>query len=254
METAQTNVGFCVLLTQAEQRDPLALAKALAAIRKTPVPDQSVAAKNCWGLFEIGSNENSARELSQGLTAAGISNRIIPSSRLAPLPDPIPLDRFDGLSGVGLILIAAAGVTVTHKTTRTVKQGPSGTDKVLSAGVFLATGIPIKFGPKEEKIKKEQTQSDLVFYVDLLYQNPPRRLRIDALHFDYSFLKERKQYHVQGNFKLLLGDIAKLAPEAWRNHGTRLIQEGLPLNRLGYSSLTDLERETRWLLTLHMLS
>jgi hypothetical protein len=53
---------------------------------------------------------------------------------------------------------------------------------------------------------------------------------------------------------LLLGDIAKLAPEAWRNHGTRLIQEGLPLNRLGYSSLTDLERETRWLLTLHMLS
>src|SRR4051812_40473196 len=111
-----SSTGFCVILTRPEQRDPLALAKALASIRKTPVPDQSVAAKNCWGLFEIDPDESAALQLSDGLTAAGIENRIIQAGRLATLPEAIPLDRFEGFSAAGLILIAAAGVTVTHTT------------------------------------------------------------------------------------------------------------------------------------------
>ena len=84
--------------------------------------------------------------------------------------------------------------------------------------------------------------------------HPPRRLRVAAEHFDYSFLKERKLYQVMGNFKLLVGDLVKETSEAWQNHGTRVLLEGKPIQTMGYSTLADLERETRWLLTLQELN
>ena len=81
-------------------------------------------------------------------------------------------------------------------------------------------------------------------------KRPARRLRVDALHFDYSYLKERKLYQLMGNFKLLIVDLVKAAPEAVQNLGTKVLLEGKPIQTMGYNSLADLERETRWLLTL----
>ena len=53
-----------------------------------------------------------------------------------------------------------------------------------------------------------------------------------------------------GNFKVLVSDFVQEAPQAWRNHGTRVLLENKPLQTMGYESLEDLERESRWLLTL----
>jgi hypothetical protein len=231
----------------------MALAKALAQIRQTPLQDQVRVAKNCWGIIASDLDEPAATAVSQKLSAAGFASQAIPTKALSALPDPVAVNRFDALPTAGLVLISAAAVTVTTTTTRTIHQGPSATDKIVSAGILMTTGIPIKFGPKEQNIKKEQTHSDLTFYADFLYSGPSRRLRVDAQRFDYSFLKERKQYQVLGNFKGLLAEVAKRVPDAWRNQGTRMILEGKPLNQMGYGSLADLDRETLWLSTLQSL-
>jgi hypothetical protein len=149
-----------------------------------------------------------------------------------------------------LVLVSAAGITLTTTTTKTTKEGPSAAQKILSTGILLTTGLPIKIGGKERVVEKTQQQSELVFYLDLYYGQPLRRRRIDAQHFDYSFLKERKLYFVLGNFKLVLGDLLAAAPAAWRNHGAKVLLEGKPVQTMGYESLADLEREARWLLTL----
>ena len=242
---------YLVILAKPIARDPMVLAKALAAARKTPLQDQMMAAKNGWGILAERLNEPEAKELVQKLQQAGVEIIALPDSSLVQLPEAKPAAKIEPLTAARPVLIAAAGITVTSTTTKSVKEGPSAAQKVLNTAILLGTGLPIKVGGKEHTVVKTQQHSDLVFYVDLLYQDPLRRLRVDALRFDYSFLKERKLYQIMGNFKLLIGDLLKEAPEAWQNHGTRVLLEGKPMQTMGYGSLADLERETRWLLTLH---
>jgi hypothetical protein len=56
-----------------------------------------------------------------------------------------------------------------------------------------------------------------------------------------------------GNLRALARRLAGLWPEAGRNRGLRFILEGKPQRDMGYESLADLERESRWLLTLRAL-
>jgi len=228
----------------------MAVAKALAAVRKTPVQDQVAAAKSGWGFLAENLSAEEAQSLVDGLSRFGLESASLPVSSLVQLPEARPIGRFDPTLADQLILIATAGITVTSTNTKTIKEGPSAGQKVLSAAILLGTGLPIKIGGTERTVEKTQTQSDRVFYLDLLCKAPLRRWRVDAERFDYSFLKERKLYQIFGNFKLLVDDLVKVVPGAWRNHGTKVLLAGKPLQTMGYDSLADLERETRWLLTL----
>jgi hypothetical protein len=242
---------FAVILKRLEQREPVVIAKALAAARKTPLQDQMNAAKGAWGIVGENMSAEEAQRLVEDLSQAQLESRVVPT--LAPLPEAQPLVRWEPGITDQLALVAAAGFSVTSTTTKTVKESPGVAQKIVNMGILLTTGLPIKVGGKERTVEKTQTQSEQVFYVDLLYKAPARRLRIDALRFDYSFLKERKLYQVFGNFKQLIADLVQAAPGAWRNHGTRVLLEGKPIQTMGYESLADLERETRWLLTLQTL-
>jgi hypothetical protein len=244
---------FAVLLARPEAKDPVALAKALAAARKTPLQDQMVIAKSCWGILAENVGEKEATALIQSLKQSGVESIICPTASMAALPNAELAKTFESLATAKPVLIAAAAITTTSMTTKHVKEGPSAGQKIASMGIMLATGLPIKIGGKERTVDKKETHSDLVFYLDVVYQSPARRLRVDALHFDYSFLKERKLYQLMGNFKLLVGNVVKTSPEAVQNHGTKVLLEGKPIQTMGYNSLSDLERETRWLLTLQTL-
>ena len=237
-----------MILARPERGEFMDLAKALAAVRKTPVQDQVVGAKHAMGVIAKNVTADEGQRLVEQLRAARLDVALVPG--LADLPKAEPLTRLDAGIGNNLSLIAAAAITVTSTTTKTVKEGPSAAQKLISTGILLTTGLPIKVGGRERSVQKTQSQSDLAFFADLHYENPARRLRIDASHFDYAFLKERKLYPVMGNFKLLLSDLAQSAPEAWRNHGARILLDGKSLSTMGYESLADLERESRWLLTL----
>jgi hypothetical protein len=245
---------FSVILAQRNAHDPVALAKALAAAHQTPLQDQMVFAKSCWGVLSESLGQNEAQNLKLTLGQCGVQTIVCPSTSLISLPAAEAATAIQLLSAAKPVLIAAAAITITSTTTKKIKEGPSAADKIVSAGIMLTTGLPIRIGGKERTVEKTQHQSDLVFYLDVIYRSPLRRLRVDAQNFDYSFLKERKLYQVMGNFKLLVGDLVKGTPEAWQNHGTRVLLESKPIQTMGYGTLADLERETRWLLTLQQLN
>jgi hypothetical protein len=242
-----------VLLAERGARDPLVLAKALAAARKTPVQDQVVLAKSCWGILTDHATTEEAHALKQALEAAGVKTVVCPATSLLALPAAEAVNALTALPAAKPILFAAAGVTITSSTTKKVKEGPSATDKIISAGIMLTTGLPIRIGGKTRVVEKTEHHSDLLFYIDVLYGSPLKRMRVDAQNFDYSFLKARKLYQVLGNFKLLVEDLTKMAPEAWQNHGSQVLLAGKPMITMGYETLADLERETLWLLTLQGL-
>jgi hypothetical protein len=212
------------------------------------VQDQINAAENGWGILAESLTADQGQFLVENLSQAGLKSRCV--SSLVPLPEVHPLSRWESAITDQLVLIAVAGITITSKTSKTVKEGPTAAQKILNTGILLTTGLPIKIGGKERTVVTTHQSSDLAFFLDLIYKNPSRRLRIDAQNFDYSFLKERKLYFVMGNFKLLVEDVVNAVPAAWRNHGSRVLLENKPIQTMGYESLEDLERETRWLLTL----
>jgi hypothetical protein len=240
---------FAVLELERGTHDPMALARALAAIRGTPVHDQVMAAKRAWGIVADALPAAEAKALGKALQSAGVRCAVGPASRLAELPPVEPAPKLDALPVAPPTLFALAALTVTWTTTTTEKKGPSGGQKAASAAIMMTTGLPIKIGGRRRAVEKAREEQKLAFYVDLLY-DPPRRLRIDASQFDFSCLDKRMVYHAQANLKLLVGDLVQAAPDAWLNLGARVILEGRPIRTMGYESLEDLEREARWLLTL----
>lgn len=244
---------FSLIQLERASPDPMALARALASVRDTPVQDQVIAARRAWGIVAEDLPEEEARTLAQALRPSGVECAVAPAASVADLPAAEPATTIDALPADDPILIAAAGLTVTTTTRRTEQTGPTGAQKAASAAIMMATGLPIKIGGRKRKVQKTREERRLAFYVDLHYGDPARRLRIDASHFDFSCLAERMLYQAMGNLKLVIGDQVQAAPEAWLNHGTRVLLEGKPIRTMGYESLEDLDREARWLLTLRAL-
>ncbi|MDT8368155.1 MAG: hypothetical protein RQ745_03035 [Longimicrobiales bacterium] len=241
---------FALIQRDRESHDPMALARALAAVRETPVQDQVLAAKRAWGIVADDLPESEARALGRALGASGVECAVGPTGALAELPALEAVRTVDALPPAHPILIAVAGLTITAPTTRAEAKGPSGAQKAASAAIMMTTGLPIRIGGRKRPVEKTHDEPSLVFYADLYYANPPRGVRIDASNFDFSCLETRMLYQAQGNLKLLIGDLAGAAPEAWTNHGARVLLEGRPIRTMGYATLDDLEREARWLLTL----
>lgn len=53
------------------------------------------------------------------------------------------------------------------------------------------------------------------------------------------------------NFRALVSEAARRAPQARLSLGARLITEGKPVKDLVYDSPSEIEREYRWLLTMN---
>jgi len=244
---------FALIQLDREWSDPMGLAKALAAIRETPVQDQVLVAKRAWGIVADDLPESEARALGQALRSSGVECAAGPTAALAQLPAVEAARTVDVLPAVHPVLIAVAGLTVTTTKTTTVEKGSSGAQKAASAAIMMTTGLPTKIGGRKRKVEKTQSEQSLTFYADLYYERPSRRLRIDASNFDFSSLKKRMLYQAQANLRLLIEEFVHASPETWTNHGTRVLVEGRPIRTMGYGSLGDLEREARWLLTLRAL-
>jgi hypothetical protein len=188
IETAR----FALLQRDRESCDPMALAKALAAIRETPVQDQVLVAKRAWGIVAEDLSESQARALGQALRSSGVECAVAPTGALAKLPGGEVARTVDALPAAQPLLIAVAGITVSTTTTTTEKKGPSGAQKVASAAIMMSTGLPIRIGGRKRSVEQPHEEQRLVFYADLYYESPFRRWQIDASQFDFSCLKERK--------------------------------------------------------------
>lgn len=230
--------------------DPTELAKALATVRETPVHDQAAAARRAWGIVADDLSQEEAQELGKALRSAGVECAVGPTAALAKVPSAEIVHSVEALPDAQPVLIAAAGLTITTTTTKKEQTGPSPGQKAASAAIMMTTGLPIKVGGRKKTVQKTTHEQSLVFVADLFYEEPSKRVQIDPSHFDFSCLKGRMLYQGQGNLKLLTGDIAQAAPDAWTNHGARILLEGQPIRLMGYAGMQDLEREERWLLTL----
>lgn len=221
----------------------MVLARALAAVRNEPVYDQVLAAKSAWGIVADDLSEEEAKSLGQALGEQGVECAVLRTAVLPRLPGVERAKTLDTLPGGRPVLIAVTAITETTTKTKST----------ASARLERTGGRSLNMRAERRPVDMTETEHSLTFYADLYYDDPARRMRIDASAFNFSGLGDRMQFHGQANLKRLLEDLVQAVPEAWMNHGALVLLKGKPIRTIGHRSLADLEREARWLLTLRGL-
>ena len=91
---------------------------------------------------------------------------------------------------------------------------------------------------------------DEFYFLDLFTKNPLGRLRLDAQHLNYNFLKDKMQYNLLSNFRTTVEELIRRLPQVRINHGIQVMKNNQPLNQMMMESPANVEKESRWLLTL----
>ena len=257
---------WAVLLGRQElMRDPR-VTQTLATRLKLPFADAARRVTIGWGIIGERLEEGAALELGEALKAAGVETRVIPEGELPVLPEAQPVAaagfgpssvklfaRGDPLGeeqafGDILVLAAAAWQKETMRTVK-VKEGPTPGQKMATWGLRLATGLPLRIGPKEKEVEKVEKSKDLVFRIQLLTRQKTAHFlfQIDAEDFNYACLGPKMEYGTYGNFRSLLAAFRERAPQAALNRGASVLLASQPVGTMGYDGPRDLERELRWL-------
>lgn len=242
---------YAALLSNPEALFSPKIAEALARFQKVPLADVGAPARHSWGIVASGLPKPECEKLVDYLDETGLGGLAIPEKLLEDLPPAQALETLApgarllnltprrgaplSVAWSQLSLLAAAAFKKTTRKTVKTSEGPASGEK---AG-------------KNKEAFKTREETDLVLYLDICAGGA--RFRVDAQNFDYAFLKAKMAYGVLSNFKSMAIALFERAPGAWKNRGMKIVFEGKPVNSMGYEDLDDLERETRWLLTLRAL-
>jgi hypothetical protein len=260
---------YACLVTKVDKFEVPPVAEVLAREKKLLIADAALAARRCWGFAADNVEKSVSDRLAMALNSAGIGGVSIPVSLVEPLSPVTPVNKIEFLEGAlnlwaktgeslrvtsqALTLVAAVCYRQTTKKEVKVQEGPDLKQQAVRMGIFMTTGIPLGLGRKPKEVVKVTESSDLVYGLDLCQKEGAMRLRILAEDFDYSCLKGKMTYNTIENFRSLIEAITHSSPLALRNRGTRVLIERRPINNMGYDTIEDMERESRWLLTLREL-
>lgn len=251
-EGVEAPLTYTVLVADAAHWKPAEIARVLAAYKRVPAADIAVSLRRAWGIVAQGlepaeAERQAAALLAGGFCALSVPDSLVEEPPVAALAPALELARVQD----GLVLVAAGEWREVTRSEVTVQEGPTLGQKALRVGLF-AVGIPLP-GPGARSVKKTVESADLACVLDLIYEKPARRLRVDARSFDFSCLGARKAYDAGTNFRRLAAELAALAGDGRINRGARILRDGRPTREMGYEALADLEREERWLLALRAL-
>ena len=136
-----------------------------------------------------------------------------------------------------------------------IKRASGGDEKkmgtmLLGVGVFLATGIPpglLGGGGKKKKKEAKPEKSTRTITFGRIITGAGEQFTFSPDHFDFWGLAEKKQLNTAANFRVLLGELARLT-SAKVNFGARLLLENRSLTFANYSGPHDFETELLWLM------
>ena len=217
-----------------------------------------------WGILIEPSPAEEAEAVAEALTKAGCAAVAVPISLLDNPPAPeltakaeLAGDGFDVVSAAGgermswsRLKVISAGA-VSRSDLKSVTEGPSLAEKSVRLGLTMATGLPLMSGKsKTRQVVRERRES----FIELIFVEPARRVRIMAGNFAFTALGEKMSYSAELNFRALVSELAARAPAALRGKGARGVLAKAPSGELAYESFEEVEREERWLLALAVLA
>jgi hypothetical protein len=124
---------------------------------------------------------------------------------------------------------------------------------MMGLGVFMVTGIPSGlFGGGKKGNNTQPVKSKRTITFGRIVTRSGEQFAFSPDHFDFSGLGERKQQNAAANFRVLLGEFARLT-RAQLNFGARLLLDNRSLTFANYTGLRDFETELLWLMNIGAL-
>lgn len=257
---------YCVLLELIDPVPVTAIAKVMSEMSGIPVFDATRHITKCRGFLLENCTKNDSMNLVEKLKTVNIGARIFNQNEIVQLPEikeikkaliePEGLSYFSGNDENKIttewnhVALLSTGI-LNEKIVSYHKEfkGPSTGEKTARLGL-MAAGIPVGFGKKKEvTVKKEE--ANLCFYLDIFLSHPTARIRINPDSFNFDCLKEKKSFSSTTNFRLLVSGLSEHSVTAFKNQGTEFILSVKPLNQIHYDSHSDLEKESRWILSIN---
>lgn len=263
---SQGRPPHAVILRAPARFDARIVAAALAKRSLLPAETLLPAVRRAWGIVAEPSAAEDAEALAAALGAAGLAAVAVPVSLIEELPPAVSVTKAD-LSGDGFDIVSGRGNAehsrlrwshlkvlsagaVTQSGLKTVTDGPSLAEKSVRLGMTMATGLPLLGGKGKTRLVSSERREP---FIELVFAEPARRVRLLADGFDYAALGEKMTYSAELNFRALTAALAESAPGALRGRGARAVLAKAPSGELAYESFEDVEREERWLFTLAAL-
>lgn len=256
--------AYTVLLADPAGADMGALAHFFAAEKKIPLIDAQRLARRSWGFLGRDLDDSAAYALVQSAGTAGMKAMVVENKDVSPLTEPssthgvvfeenrmtlsvgIPsTPRTIDLSQIQLLSVAS--LRRDTFVTKTTKEEASTGKRIVGIGILLATGIPTGLGKSKES-QKTVAETEWVLFLDIF--GGGGRWRVVPSGFDFSGLGPEKGSVGPDNLRRLLALLHRRSPSALLNRGARFWLEGRPLNTAGYDEPSDVDQESRWLLTL----
>lgn len=268
------NETRAVLLNDNTCKSPL-IAQVLAGFHKVPLLDITPRAKACRGIAAEKLEPAQAEALAQAFQKAGIPARTVPDALLPAPPTPENVRRVELADaefqpeGAGPMrwdqVIALLAFSLKPAQQQTAAKDTSGmTGNVLTTHFEspVMDALSGAFGSPAanavNKIMEDARQAALVpmrkaastepLYFIGLVDAQSRSLWLDMQRFDFSCLKEKKQLNLLSNFRALVVESARRAPQAKRSLGARIVVGSGLMKDMLYESTDEIAQEYRWLL------
>jgi hypothetical protein len=255
---------WTVLLAEPLGVDLSLLGRFYASEKKIPLIEAQRLARRSWGFLGRDLSAVEAQALVHSAALSGLTTRAVENTHIPSLPPPEAVrgarfegDRVDLHIGVPatvrplvfshIQLLSVSTFRQDSNVVRTTKEDASLSRKIAGVGIMLTTGIPVGMGKGKETLRTV-TETEWVLSLDIFGEG--ECWRIVPAAFDFSGLGVEKGTTGPDNLRRLLTRLHREAPSALLNRGARWWLEGRPLNTAGYDDASDVEHESRWLLTL----
>jgi hypothetical protein len=255
---------WTVLLADPLGVDLSVLGRFYASEKKIPLIDAQRLARRSWGFLGRDLSAVEAQALVRSAAVSGVKALVVENTHIPSLPTLYAVRgaRFEGdhvdlhigvpatlrpIAFSNIQLLSVSTFRQDNNVVRTTKEEASTGRKIAGLGIMLTTGIPVGMG-KSKETARTVSETEWVLTLDILGDGG--RWRVVPAAFDFSGLGVEKGTTGPENLRRLLTRLHREAPSALLNRGARWWLEGRPLNTAGYDDASDVDQESRWLLTL----
>jgi hypothetical protein len=220
-----------------------------------------------WGFLDRNATEEQARQVAEAIgdTAGGVA--VIDNAKLrtpteprviiggevgeggvtVKLQSPKEPPRLVNWPELGVVAVGRFSEEIIHREAGGNEQNTK--QMMIGLGVFMVTGIPPiggLSGRGKKKKEEKPVKSSRVITFGRIVTTTGEQFVFGPNHFDFSGLGEKKELNTMTNFRVLIGELARLS-SARLNLGARLLLDNQSLSFANYSGLRDFETELLWL-------
>lgn len=256
---------YAILLNEQQQLDLQKTATILAKAEDLVYGDATRAVRSCTGILAENLPAHEAEAIANELNANGVGCFIMAMAEFYHPPDARvlgrielgpetfgPMDLYGRVAPVpwGSIILLSVGQIPEHRRER-YTLGDRSIDQGIGTGAAGGFGYGTRTGftAAAHKAPQKELREGAKYVLDIFARAPAEgHLRIEHNAFSYACLGPNLRPRGDENFRVLVGEMVRLATSCYGNRGLNSFLENAPEKTYTYGDIQHFDEENLWLL------